>query len=296
MITNVNGVKYALSAGFLDFGYGNWQDVDGKVKPAELNPGFKECLAKLAEWYKKGYIFKEAFSTDRARYNELVKQNKVGSAAHWFSLVTVQTPNLQVNFPEAKYEVAIDLKGHKGLVQTILNAEPQGALITTRAKNPEAVAKLMNWEFENIENHLTVLLGIKDKQWKWDDQEKQVVEVINSDYIGEFVMGQGIKNEVNIAFSSKELEFTYDYIRKFDQNFDIVKKPFDFGICYDTRIMSDKVPVLGDLKRMIDEGIAKFVTGARPISEYDKFIDELYKAGMDQWINNLTEQYNQLKK
>nr|WP_307990926.1 hypothetical protein [uncultured Niameybacter sp.] len=39
-----------------------------------------------------------------------------------------------------------------------------------------------------------------------------------------------------------------------------------------------------------------FVTGARPMSEWDTYMDELQKAGGDQWSEAVIKQYNEMKK
>jgi len=65
---------------------------------------------------------------------------------------------------------------------------------------------------------------------------------------------------------------------------------------FDRKAISAKVPMMADIDRTIDQEIVKFVMGARPLAEYDKFLAELGKAGHDTLSAVLTEEYNKFKK
>lgn len=80
MVTNLVGLNLGIAAGFMDVGYGPFVDADGKVKPIVMHEGYRIFVEKIADWYKKGYIYKETFSLDRERLRDLVRQNRVASA------------------------------------------------------------------------------------------------------------------------------------------------------------------------------------------------------------------------
>lgn len=42
---------------------------------------------------------------------------------------------------------------------------------------------------------------------------------------------------------------------------------------------------------MLEEETINFIMGTRPIEEYDQFVQELYDAGMQDWIDAYTEMY-----
>ena len=45
LIVSEGGLDYGITAGFTEYGYGYWMDEqDSLIKPAALQPGFKECL------------------------------------------------------------------------------------------------------------------------------------------------------------------------------------------------------------------------------------------------------------
>ncbi|MBO9606752.1 MAG: extracellular solute-binding protein [Paenibacillaceae bacterium] len=297
LVTNVEGLNLALAAGFMDVGYGNWLDKDGKIKPAELHPGYREFVAKVADWYKKGYIYKETFALNAERYRELIKQNRVAAASIHFTIVTNVQHELQKTVPEAKYEVAGELKGPQGKVATSTGQSTSGYMINKKAPNPEATMKYLDWLNSNIDHFLLSFYGIKNKHWKYVDEAKHIVERVDESYVGEFLTGNTYVQTVGFLPNDPAGKPEFDYMGKYGEKLDWAKKPFtaDVDYMYDQKEISDKLPNQADIKRMISEEITKFMMGARPMSDYDKFVQELYAAGLDKWISVYTDQYNKAK-
>jgi ABC-type sugar transport system, periplasmic component len=295
LASDFTSLKNGFAAGFIqDYGIGNWMDTDGKVKPMELNPGYKDFVAKMADWYKKGYIFKESFVSKADTLKDLVKQNKIG-ATPWFSIISKPLPQLQKTVTDANYEVPKDLKGPKGYMQTPYLAGPNGTLLSKKSKNPEAAIKLVNW-LSNMDNYLVSYAGIQDVNWKYSDKSTRTVTQLNKDYTGEFLVYDSFAHTVQYQFDDKDSSFEFFGLRTYFTNFDNVKRPFDSNIIYDNKVLGEKIPMLADINRMRDEETIKFITGVRPMSQYEDFINELYKAGLDTWITEYTKMYNDLKK
>ncbi|WP_240414220.1 extracellular solute-binding protein [Paenibacillus periandrae] len=288
--------QYGLVGAFTENGYSNWIDPkDNKLKIPELQPGYVDFLAKMADWYQKGYIYRETF----AKYDvlEMLKTNRVGAVDIWYSNLTVNAPKVAQTVKEMDYQAIPDIKGPKGYFQTAYPGTSSAMLVTKSSKSPEGVIKFINWQYQNVENHLTAWYGLKDKHWKWADEGKKTVEVFNpSPYAGEFMITLGLAMERKYATNDplrvKHSNFLNNELTKFD----IVKMPLDLGVIYDQMALKEKVPNAGDLDRLRKEEVIKFIMGARPISDYNKFVDELYKAGLDKLIDFQTEQYNKQKK
>lgn len=295
MSTNLEGLTMSLAAGFVEGGYGDWLDpADKKVKPVELAPGYKDFVAKMADWYQKGYIYKESFAKHDAL--ELLKTNRVGTAARWYSHTTLQLPKVQTSMPEMDFTPVPSLTGPKGKTQTINPAGTGGTLISKKAKNPEAAIKFINWIYQDIENYTITRYGMKDKDWKWIEPKKIYELSKDRKYAGEFSFGMGLPNENLVDVNDGTNKMHKDFLRSELLKLDSGKMPFDYNIVYDTKELTDKVPSMNDIKRLRDEEVTKFIMGARPMSDWDKFIDQLNKAGMTKLIDAKTEQYNSLKK
>ena len=71
--------------------------------------------------------------------------------------------------------------------------------------------------------------------------------------------------------------------------------PFDFDVAYDIAAIKDAVSAYDDIQRMIDEETAKFITGTRPMGEWDDFVASLKKIGIDNLYAEYTTQYQEIK-
>src|SRR5690606_25597217 len=83
----------------------------------------------------------------------------------------------------------------------------------------------------------------------------------------------------------------YEFMRDYWLDFDNGKMPYDYDVAYDVGAVRDKTPGLEDINRLISEETVKFITGVRPVSEYDQWVGELYSAGLQDMIDAYTEQY-----
>lgn len=295
---DLDQLRMCMAGGFMDVGYGTYMTSDGKILPVECNPDFKNFVAKMADWYQKGYIFKETYSLTGDRVKELVKTNKVATAPIHETWITTPLYALKQNVPEADYQVAPNLVGPKGALGTCFDVfVGEGILISKKASSPAAAMKFINWSQMNLENYLISLYGIENVDWKFMDSEKYAVERLNTDYISDFcpaTFAFTIQFSPADEASRPEFEFYRDYVT----NLDICKKPFDYGIApfYNMDEINTQLPNKEDITRMINEGLIKFLTCARPMSEYDTFIGELKSAGLDKWSEVMTAQYNSIKK
>lgn len=291
---DLTGLNMGLSAAFTGVGYGNYLDAEDKcIKPVTVHPLYKAFIEKMADWYSKGYIYAEAFSSTRAIYNELITQGNVGGWAYWYSLTTLRSPYLTANMPEAQYDFKA-LTGEKGLAETHTNATNSGGLIPAYSKNADAVVKFVDWQYSDVTNHLICDAGIEDVQWKYIDKENHVIEAITTEeYIGEFVASQGLPMETSYSFNDPLMKKHNSYLRDQFYRFDESVGADDWRTIYDATRLSDECMTKGDIDRMIAEEPVKFITGVRPMSDWDAFMQELQNAGLQELIDARTAQYNE---
>jgi ABC-type glycerol-3-phosphate transport system substrate-binding protein len=295
MMTDVNGIKNAILGGYTEYGNSNWFDpADQMLKPVELAPGFKDFVAKMADWYQKGYIYKESF----AKFDplELLKTNRVGTSSMWYSRITLLFPQVKSNLPEeANYEIIRGIQGPKGKPMTASPGSTTAQVITKKSKNAAAVIRFINDQYKDIPtNSLTAAFGMN---WSYVGDSKFEVELKDPEltYAGEYWLSLGTPIETAYAFKDPIKQMHAEYLNKELLQLDTAKVAVDAAIMYDKQQLQDNIPTLGDLDRLRSEELVKFVTGARPISDFDKYIDQLYKAGLDQWIAEYTKQYNEKK-
>lgn len=307
LISTLGGLRMAFAGGYTEFGYSNWLDPsDNTIKPAELQPGFQDWVAKMADWYAKGYIHADTLgTTDNNLLREALKTQKVGASSAWFSVVTLGLPAVQDVNPDIQMEPTF-LNGPMGIAQTSdVNGASSALIVSKRSPNPEAVIKFINWQYASVANHLTADRGIEGKDWEFVDQPDLVkdmtpgTQVIKSDdyrntgYIGEFSWSLGVPNEARYAILSVDGKITQHakWLNCCQADISKAKVPFDAQITYDNRQLIRSFSNLTDFNRLLEEETIKFINGSRPLSEWDAFIEQMRAAGLDQWSQAYTEQY-----
>ena len=285
---------YCFLGGFVPGGYGDWLDEsDGLLKPYYLHPGYEDFLTWMNMLYSEGLVYPESFSTDTAGVREQLKQNKAASMATWYSSTTLQTPYLQEIVPEADYDWIKGFTGPAGYMETAYAAASNALIIPRTATNPEAMMKVINWTLADKNNFMLGDYGVQGVHYTWVDEEKGIFDVISTDYIGEFVIGEGPMDKTIMPNNAMQFKH-YSYIHNESWHRDYASFPVDFGVLYDQAAFADNVFTYSDLTRIVEEESIRFITGDRDLSTYSEFIQELYDTGVEDYIAELNSQYSEL--
>ncbi len=285
---------------FTKYGDGNWIDTDGSVKPAILDPAYKDYIAKIAEWYAKGYIWKEAFTQEFTVIDDLVMQNRVGVLATWVSVGINGIEQLMTADPKTEYVYLDKFEGPAGSAYSLRLPPPQGVAFSINSKNAEAAIKFFNWSVAAKENRNTIELGLENTHWKFLDKENNVVErTPGADklYSNIYSLVQGGNGNpmhrkddtVNGRLWAQYFSFSTDPAVD-------LKKPADYGAFYDEAKIAGAVPSAGDIDKFRDKWLVKFITGQEPMSKWDSFISDLRNMGLDKMVAERTAQYKAQQK
>ncbi|MBP1994063.1 extracellular solute-binding protein [Paenibacillus eucommiae] len=299
LITSFAEMNRTLAGLFMDNGYGNWIDAEGKVRPTVQNPDYETFVKKMADWFKKGYIYRESFSSDGTRVIELVRANRVGSAATWHSRTFAQTMAIRGTLDQDAEYVVADLQGPKGYGRMVGGVGKAGTMINKNAKNPEGAIRYINWLQSDVDNYLTGYYGLQGKHWEWVDKEQGTLRRLNTDYAGEFMTAFSFA--MTVQFREDDPNSNDPWIRPFFAKYLVEKEKVKYegtsevSYLFETARIAEEVPSLSDVDRMIEQEITKFIMGARPLSEYAQFLKELEDAGINKWIDAYTKEYERVK-
>lgn len=291
---NSKGLHNTFLGAFTEYGYTNWLDTEtNEIKPAELQPGFRDFLETMNRWYEAGYIYPEFANLEINTIRDLIKSGIVGSAAVWYSNITLSMYDFLNNFPDAGYDYCREgLTGPAGFAETAAAASTTGALISARCENPEAVIDLLNFLYDP-ENYMISWYGPEGTYWQWTDKENHVYETIGeiSGYHFEYCLTIGLPMEISVSGNNPQQARHQQYLSEEHTDLSRVKMHFDDGVVYDQARVYEACPTVDDINRMLAEETVKFIIGSRDLSEFDMFIEELYDAGMQDWIDIHTEIY-----
>ncbi|MBB6673461.1 extracellular solute-binding protein [Cohnella nanjingensis] len=127
-----------------------WTDIDGKLVPPPLNPGFEGYLNYMAGLYKDGLLDKEFAVNKDATMKEKFTSGKIGVVSlGWWDIPTV-TDALQKNFPDAKIAYLPALKGPDGKMGLGMGGGfDRISFIPKSSKHPEDAIKWINAKLDD---------------------------------------------------------------------------------------------------------------------------------------------------
>ena len=298
MLLDLGSVRYGLSGAFTQHGYGTWLDeTDGRVKLGEMQPGFKDCIAKVAAWYEKGYVYMDSFVIDTTKVNDLIVANRVGTSLLIYSPVCINLPELQKTVPEANYVYTPDISGAKGFAETGEAPSNSCMMILSRSQNKEAAMKFLNW-FMDKTNFIGSYAGRLGIDWDWvDEQASTLIRMDTETYDGEFYAFPNnlMLRYLNILDSADAQPGLYtQFLTEDSYRTEGIKFCGTYGTLFSTARMKELAPNKTDIDTMIEEELINFITGVRPMDEWDTFIEkELTAAGVDKVIDAYTTMYTE---
>ncbi|MAS37434.1 MAG: ABC transporter substrate-binding protein [Anaerolineaceae bacterium] len=290
--TRPGDYHWASVGGWTEYGYSNWVDEDGTMKPWILQPGVVDWVAKMNEWWNNGWFYADTFTSFEEP--ELFRTCNIGAWMGWYSRVTLITPQVESACEGIEW-VRTSITGPEGYLATVRPQNTSGYVVTRKSQHPEAVIQFMNWVYddEGVENQLVARYGIPERDWWFVDEENNVVDRDpDSGFVSEFMM-PNLNIEVRYSVMDPARAWHLEYLAGELQYLDDAKMPVDAPYAFDETRIADEVPGLGDINRLMDEQLILFVTGARPLDQWDSFLEDLNRAGMQDYIDALTTQYNE---
>jgi len=278
-------------------------DTDGRYKPAWMDPDYKNYLTQLNEWYQKGYVPKDTLTLNPGEQGELIQAGRVGISFLWYSRITINEQGLQVNFPDAYYERCV-ISGPKGLAMTanyVMNLPGSGGagainalVITSSCKNIDKAVEVINWGYIG-DNFLTAWYGPDSFTCELTADGTYVATVPDSAPGGEYrVLFLGLPNDTRFVFegdSAPQRHLSYLARPPYEVfMFENAKLPIDGTILYDSAAILEACPSYPDIERIRIEGHIAFITGERPLSQFDAFIGDLKANGVEDLIDEITRQ------
>jgi putative aldouronate transport system substrate-binding protein len=131
---------------------GQWNKApDGSLSYGSIQPSVKQGLATLNDWWKKGYIHKEAVIHNQDKANELFTSGKAGMVASPAWADRAPLNNLLKNVPGSDFYGHRIPTGPDGKAARISNRNYRGAVLIRKGyQYPEAFMLYYNYLWENF--------------------------------------------------------------------------------------------------------------------------------------------------
>ncbi len=266
---------------------GSFVDSDGQIMPQYYDPGYKEFVAKLAQWYSLGLIDDSTFNMDENRAIDIFGKELAGVAGVniWqqqygtLSAVTTANPSWDITFLSPLSDVKKYPSG--GLATEFLT-------IAATSKNPEKAVQFADWMMYNEENYRLVVSGIEGLTYEISEENgNPIIQAPTSEngaslldlYQSLFV---GYNGEYNNQYSAPGVPSESVRAYKECSSIPLEKIYVPVTNYYAVEIPTSVALARQDAETMVAEKIQGMIQGKVSLSDWDKML-ETYEAmgGLD---------------
>lgn len=280
--------------------WNSWQytQKDGKVYYGPMQPEYKEFLTTMNQWYKEGLIDKDYAAVDQKLFDSKFADNKIGAITCAVgSGIGQLTKNMLPKNPKfslagAPYPV---LKaGDKPILgqrDPVFSDDGPGGAISKNCKHPVEAAKWLDYCYSD-EGHMLLNFGIEGVSYTMVDGYPKYTDLITKNPQG-LSMAEALAQQCVASIGTPRL---YDgrYMEQFAE-LPVQKEALKIWSAADASnyifgvsLTSDETTKMTAKKTDIDtfrlEQFHKFVMGAQPISDFDKYVSTLKQMGIDDVI------------
>lgn len=275
--------NHGSAAGLIDL------DPDtGKVRYFPASDQFREMMEYLNRLYSKGLILQDIFSSDRAKFNTYGADGRLAACS-------TQTPAGFFGEVGENYVPLKPLVKNAGDEPVWHAARAECASIghfvmTDKCEHPVELARWMDWWYSE-EGAPLFFMGAEGEGWErngdeyelkpeiteggktLDDGLKQHALFLGGSYPG-WVTEKWFKGVEGSEQSLKGSELVAQYA------IEDVWNPFTLS-----EEEADRLSVVGaEIGQFLDESRAGFVTGQKPLSEWDDYVATLDKIGLPEFL------------
>lgn len=327
---NRNLVTWYMSLDPIFGAYGSmprtWLEAeDGTLIYGGIQPGIRGALERLHQWYRDGLLHPDFFTYNQGDSAAFVMSEEVGIwFAPWWSASTITVPLMQQN-PNARIAIMPPLTGPEGHVGR--KASPTtGAGVVFRADvDPEiirAAIRHLNWQVElhvNWEQYQQYgewrnsHAFEQGYEWVFNENCEIVTGPVPNTYVYMDGVGMGFPHityptyqsdifrdmaawlerdpsELNSAqrflLSNPQVLFEIEYYNTVVATLD--KTYVDRYLGANTPRMTRLLP---DLLNLESTTFIEMITGARPVSDFDQFVEEWLNSGGREVIEDVNAWY-----
>lgn len=291
---SINKVNKSLLFSMANSAYDFYVDNDTmKFGPAE--PEFKEALITLNRWFSGGLLDNNYAMTDTNLLDSNMLNGRSGATiasgggdmGKWlgtkqddpaYQLIAVPYPEKSKS--EKNRFIPI---GHK-------YASWNCAAVTTACKYPELACKFLDYGYSE-EGHMLNNFGVENVSYTIQNGEPIYTDEIMNNPEGLTMgqaMGKYMRSNYGGPFVQDERYLEQYYTRDAQKaaltawhtNTEEAKKTVYPAMSHTTEENAELSTIVSELQKCRDENTAAFISGIRPISEYEDFVKELEKLNL----------------
>ena len=270
----------------------DYKQAGDKLEYIWVQPEYKEYLAFMNKLYSEKLLDNEYLTVNGTSLVEKLMGDQAFSTINGWAFACVNIRDIGTKINGATVAFLPQPSGTNGQKALLFNGWPVQRLwvIPMAAKNKDAATKFMNYmataESKMVQDH-----GIEG-----EDYTKNADGTVNQTKDQQMNVTWKICYEVmatpasfKVRLVAKGYDWAYNQALEAQKDAEITTNLLNILPSDDTFL---KVQQKLSLKTFVDEEVAKFISGARPIAEFDKFVEELKSKGLDEQTEALNTWYN----
>ena len=268
---------------------------DGKIKFGPLEEGFKEYITLIHDWYEKGYIHSDFVSLN-SNWNSPDYANAItsGDAGIFYAdqgnlggyIAASEIPGFAV---EATYDMHATKDSINHFAQYTKKSVGNGFKITTNCENIELACKWADWWYSE-EGSLLANYGVEGVSFDYVDGKPVLNETVTDapegmrDALLIYASNDTIccvidPNAVTSGYSEVDKAAPEIWNEGMDDSM-VIPSTVTLSADENTRAAN----IYSDIETICLEAIAKFITGEKPLTDYDSFVESIRSAGIDDYL------------
>ena len=264
--------------------YYDYDKKEWRYGPIEDN--YKTLVEYMNKFYKAGYIPPDFMAHQRKQHQDLFAQNKSFITADAIGLIDEYTeplgkavPGFQLSYmpPPAGGPNGVQKMPYEGL-------ETRGFAVASTTKNMDAVLRYFDFMYSDE--------GIRTASWG-KEGETYTVENGKNKFKPEFTSFADLRIKTGIITPGSYAAMDFDaYV---DLSSAPLKSAFQTVESYETKpqprpaLNESEIEILSTVGEAVtkhrDENIAKFIIGQRNLSEWDQYVEEAKKLGVQKVLD-----------
>ncbi len=272
---------------------------DGEVKFGPLEEGYREYVTLINDWTNKGLI-STTFIQDNANpmgdvYSTNVSNGRSGIFFNGVGMISMFQANLTDADPNGQLIACYDARKNEDDVLHNANQDSivgkMGITITTACENYELAMKWCDFWYTQ-DGVLLANYGILGESFEFDENGiPYVTELVTNNPDGlslmdtQFMYSTDSVNRINDITKTRSTYTEAGLAARdiWDYNRDDANT-LPEAVELNADEADEHSSIYSDINTRLQEGIAQFITGARPMEEWDSFVEELYDMGIEDCI------------
>jgi len=282
----------------------------GKVIYGPIQPAYKDFLITMNKWFNEGLIDPEFATTDRKMFTSKI-QGELGGAYYAsinvgvgnnISAVRPTNPDFTViGIPAPQ---SSDGKAYMPKNDSLMKLG-EGAVITTKCENPQAAARLIDLGYSE-EGRTLLNWGVENVTYTVVDGKKKFMDhIMNpsdgltpSTYITKFTYPATGNAKVMDFEAAAQIQYIYEESIISIENWmkndtSLMLHP---NMYYTPEESAQISTIISEVNTYRDEMTLKFILGTEPIENFDKFVSEIKRMGIDEAFKLTQDAVDRLNK